>query len=536
LGSQRYLELFARLTPLIGSHDRDEISLRACELIAEMLGVEACSILLADASRTHLVLAAATHIARAEWGKIELPLGEGICGSVFQTGKPLLVRGSRELRAQFERDPNLRYRTPSFVVVPVTIRGQIAGVINIANPVGRRTFLKRDVDMLEAAANLVAGALVSALQHAETCQLHKNLEDVFDSLAVGILSVNGEGRVTNCNQHARMLFGLNGLAGVQPKLTDILPGTIYNVCRRLMRQSSAGGEPIQERIKAQLEDRPIMLEITISRIRCLGEEAGDSLIMFVDVGQDEEVQRLREAEAMKRNFLSIISHELRTPLSVIRGALPLIDPHQGRAIEGDMLRQIHGLLLKNCHRLNEVVNSILDVTEIESATLQLNLRPVNLSELLDEVIGYHAEGAAAKRLSWDCRFGLDPPEIRADPRRLRQVLSELVANAIKFTNPGGRISIQAGLRAKWVEIEIANTGARIGPALRKTIFEKFCQGSQANTRTEGGCGLGLFLVQNLVRLHGGEVELLERDGEETTFVVRLPRAPAATAQPKAAAR
>jgi signal transduction histidine kinase len=192
-------------------------------------------------------------------------------------------------------------------------------------------------------------------------------------------------------------------------------------------------------------------------------------------------------------------------------------------------------MLKNCHRLADVVNSILDVTEIESGTLQLNLRPVNLSEMLDEVIGVHAEGAANKRLSWNCRFELDPPEIRADPRRLRQVLSELVSNAIKFSNPGGRISIQAALRTPWVEIEIVNMGARIDPALRKMIFEKFCQGSQANTRSVGGCGLGLFLVQNLVRLHGGEVQLLELAGDETTFLVRLPSAPAGAAQPEAVA-
>ena len=202
--------------------------------------------------------------------------------------------------------------------------------------------------------------------------------------------------------------------------------------------------------------------------------------------------------------------------------MPLIDPNQGREIEGDTLRQIHHLMMKNCQRLNEVISSILDVTEIENGTLQLNLRRMDLHEVLDEVVSMQAENAAHRQLAWDCRFEAASHVFTADPRRLRQVFCEMVANAIKFSNPGGTISVLTRLCQPWLEVEISNTGARIAPEQRKIIFEKFIQGDQTLTRTAGGCGLGLFLVQNLLRLHRGEIVLKDNQGDETTFIIRLP--------------
>lgn len=527
LGSQRYLELFKRLTPLIGNQDKDDICVRSCELIAELLEVEACSLVLANARRTGLQMAAATHIAREEWEKIELPIDSGICAQVFNEGKPQLIKGEEHFRQQFGRDSLSRYQTHSCVIVPLVIQKRVEGVVNVTNPVGRRAFRQSDVELLEAAVKLIASALATAIHYRETCQIHKNLEDVFDSLHLGIMSIDREGRVTQSNHRTRTLFRLNFEHHSKPELSEVLPGTIYNVCRRMIRQCIKENEPAQERIEVNLDGKRLMLEITASQMSCMGGTVSACWVMFEDVGQDEEVKRLRESESMKRNFLSIISHELRTPLAVLRGALPLIDPEQGKEIEPDTLRQVHRLMLKNCQRLNDVVCSILDVTEIESGTLMLMPRPMDLHELLDEVISLHAEGASNKRLVWDCRFEAEAAELCADRRRLQQVFSEMIANAIKFSNPGGRLAVHTRRTDKWLEVEISNHGAIIEPALRKTVFEKFSQGNPTMTRTVGGCGLGLFLVQNLMRLHGGQIALVDREENETTFILRLPLEPAA---------
>lgn len=522
LGTRRYLELFERLTPLIGNTDQHDIAERACGLIAQLLEVEACSLFMLNTVRSGLQLTAATHIARERWSQILLPLDEGICGKVYCEGRPLLIEGEGHFQQEFGRESGGKYRSASCVIVPFSVQGLAEGVINVANPVGRRSFRQRDVDLLDASANMIGCALATAIQACEFRQIHRSLEDVFDSLHVGILSVNGEERVTHSNQRSRLLLGLTQVNGDRPALSDVLPGTVYNVCKRLMRSSGEGAETTQDRVKTTIDGRPLMLEITAGRMACFGGEPGDGIIIFEDVGQDEEVKRLREAESMKHNFLSIISHELRTPVAVLRSAVPLIDPDQGREIGTDTLRQVHHLLKKNCQRLSDVISSILDVTEIESGTLQLNVRRVNLHEVLDEVVSLQAENAAHRQLAWDCRFTAERHEITADQRRLRQVFCEMISNAIKFSNPGGRITLETRLIEPWVEVTITNTGARIAPAQRRIVFEKFIQGNQTMTRTAGGCGLGLYLVQNLMRLHGGSVELLESQGEETTFAMRLP--------------
>ncbi|MCL5269161.1 MAG: GAF domain-containing protein, partial [bacterium] len=280
LGSQRYLRLFQCLTPLIGCHDVCEIHLRACEMLAEILDVKDCSCLMANARRTELALMAATHIPPTEWPTVRLPVDQGVCGQVFRQGTALLVRGQAHFRKYFGRNSEARYRAPSCVVVPLRLHGAIAGVLNVANPVGRRAFAPRDVELIEAAGQMMAAALERANEHSEALLLHRNLEDIFDSLLVGVLSVDSEGIVTHTNHRARTLFGLPDRHAPELPLSEVLPGTIYNVCRRLMKQADRETEPAQERFKTNLNGGAIMIEVTVSGLRRMAGARGDRLLMF----------------------------------------------------------------------------------------------------------------------------------------------------------------------------------------------------------------------------------------------------------------
>jgi signal transduction histidine kinase len=523
LASKRYLTLFERLTLLIGGHDQNEVSLRACELMAEILRVEACSIFLLDEGATRLHLMAATHIPPDTWSQIDLPLDEGICAEAMKRGEAQWIRSRRQFIKQFGRDPNQSYHVAACVVVPLRVRSQIVGVINIAHPTNRRGLRQRDVDLIVSAAMLVSQALETAIRHNETSMVLQNLEGVFDSLHVGILAVNAEEQVTHANHRSRQLFGQIFPSQEAPlTLTDALAGTIYNVCQRLMNQATIKGEPLQERLRAQLAGGSLMLEVTVSRTQITSESPSEYLIMFADVGNEEEVARLRESEQMKHCFMSTISHELRTPLAVIRGALPLIDPAQDRELNPDTLLQVHRILMRNCKRLEEVVGTILDVTELESGTLTLARGPVDLHEILEELIKLYTDSATSKHLDWDCSLKASTAVLQVDERRIRQVLSEMIANAIKFSHVNGRVSIHTRRDQGEMEIRIANTGEAIAPEEREVIFEKFYQTNQSLTRTAGGCGLGLFLAQNILRLHGGRIELLESDHKETVFSIKLP--------------
>ena len=535
LGSQRYLRLFEHLMPLVGSHDRGEIARQSCHLIAEMLDVEACSLMMVDRWQRHLELLAATHIPAEQWGSVRLPVDQGIGGKVFQEGKPLLITSNAQFRKLFGRSPEQRYQSASCVVVPLVVRGWLSGVVNVAHPRGRRAFRQRDVDLLQSAASLIAAALGHAIQNIEMMQLQRTLEDIFESLHVGILSVSRQQTVIHANRRARRLLGMSEHLQSDFEIGAVLPGTVYNVCLRLMGQSSGQEEPAQDRVRAIIGGQSILLEITVGRLRALGEGYEDHIIMIEDVTQEEEVTRLREAEAMKHCFLAVISHELRTPLAVIRGAVPMLDP--ARPPSAQMLAQLHELLMKNCQRLGGVVDSILDVTEIESGTFMLTRQPIDLHALLAEIVEQNRKASSAKNLQVEIDYGELDQGLMADRRRLRQVLGELFANAVKFSFNDQTIRIQVRSKAPWVEIRISDVGLKIGPSERGAIFQKFFQADSTSTRTAGGCGLGLYLAQNILRLHGGMIELLPSADEETIFVVRLPMngsgqeeaAPAATA-------
>lgn len=525
LGEKQYLELFEQLSRLVDTEDRRQIGIRASDLIAELLDVEACSIMLLDASGAHLQLIAATHIPSSEWEKIRQPIDQGAGGTVLRTGKTEWIRNRKEFMAHFGRESTQQYGTPSCVIAPLRIKGECAGVVNVTNPRDGRAFLERDVELIEAAARLIGSALSTALQHEETIRIKKNLEDIFNSLHVGIIQVSRDGHVAQINQRARELFGLQLVKDAESlELDEVVPLTVYNTCLRLVNRVRERRDACNEKLLLTLNGKPTTLEVKVNPMEALGLLPDANVILFEDIGQEEEVQRLREAERMKHNFLAMISHELRTPLAVIKGSVPLINPgpQQDREIPPKVLGQVHQLLSSNCGRLNDVINTILDFTEIENGTIQLNFRPVNLHELLERILAQHQDKAHAKRLAYEREWDESLPEIQADERRLASVFSELVLNAVKFSNPDQAVRIVTRRDGPWVDIEISNVGPPIDPAMQKSIFKKFFQCEHTMTRKAGGCGLGLFLVYNMARLHGGTVRLLRSEQTETTFQVRLP--------------
>ncbi|MEN6625373.1 MAG: ATP-binding protein [Candidatus Sumerlaeia bacterium] len=522
LGGARYLELFERLSSLVGTVDPGEVALRACELIEQLLGIQACSIFLQGANEVCLRLAAATHIPRTDWVSVVVEPGEGIIGQVHQTRKPLLISGREAFLKYMGREPDPRYPVPTCIIMPVAIRGKQAGVINVTNPTGRRAFRERDVELLGAAAQMIGGALTTVSLYEESQRLQLGLEEIFDSMQIGALAVDTAEKVTHLNRRVRQMLGLPLENGGELTLEQVLPDPLLRACRRMLQNDSPTDAPCQEKLRATLRGVPITVQLTINPIKGVREALGRQLVVIEDLSSQEEIARLRAAESAKHSFMAIISHELRTPLTVIRGVLPMIDPERVGQLQPGTMGQVHELLARNCNRLGDVINSILDVTEIENDTLRLVFRPVDFMALLGEIIDRQRETARAKRVSIATDFSRPVPALDADARRLQQILGEVLGNAIKFSDPGQAVEVRTGVDGPWAEVWITNTGVMIEDAERENIFDKFRQCDGSMTRTVGGCGLGLFLARHLVRLHGGQIQLAECQDKRTTFVVRLP--------------
>ena len=228
--------------------------------------------------------------------------------------------------------------------------------------------------------------------------------------------------------------------------------------------------------------------------------------------------RAEEASRMKSEFLASMSHELRTPLNGIIGFAELLRDEA----ENEESRENADIIEKSSRHLLELVNSILDIAKIEAGAMVLRIAPVSVADIVAEVAGVHQPVAQSKGVEFSVTCGEDVPEtVPADATRLRQVLHNLLNNAVKFTDKG---AVRLDIRRDGDEVVfcVTDTGPGIPEHLHTSIFEKFRQGDAFLTRTHGGTGLGLTLARHLVELMGGRIGLISVPGDGATFHFTLP--------------
>ncbi len=230
--------------------------------------------------------------------------------------------------------------------------------------------------------------------------------------------------------------------------------------------------------------------------------------------------RLVESDRRKDEFLAMLAHELRNPLAAIRTAIPLLEHGGARTPVEQRSMEILG---RQSTHLARLVDDLLDVSRVTQGRILLAREPLDLLALLRGLVEGHAPQAAAT----DRRLELDLPSaplhVDGDAGRLTQVFSNLIENALKYTNLGGTIRVSAHRAGSSVVVEITDDGIGIDPEVIPTIFALFSQARQSIDRSRGGLGIGLTLVRTLVELHGGEVSATSDGlGTGSCFRVQLP--------------
>jgi signal transduction histidine kinase len=243
---------------------------------------------------------------------------------------------------------------------------------------------------------------------------------------------------------------------------------------------------------------------------------------------NDELRRLygelESASRHKSEFLANMSHELRTPLNAIIGFSELLQQQSFGELNEQQLGYVDDVLESGRHLLS-LINDVLDLSKVEAGKMELDVSDVSLREVLESGITMHAERAARDGL--ELGLSLDPSEItiRGDERRLRQVVFNLVSNAVKFTPAGGRVDVLARMNDGAVDIRVTDTGPGIAAQDQGVIFEEFGQApGDAGARHEG-TGLGLPLSRKIVELHGGRLWAESAQGAGSTFRFTLPAEP-----------
>jgi len=239
---------------------------------------------------------------------------------------------------------------------------------------------------------------------------------------------------------------------------------------------------------------------------------------------DKKTRELREANQAKDEFLALLAHELRNPLAPILNAVGLITTCKG---DEEVLHQSAQVVERQVHQMARLLDDLLDVSRISRGKLRLRKEMVYLADLVEQAVQTSRPLIDARRHQLTVSFSRDPVVLEGDSTRLEQVLANLLNNAAKYTEPGGRIWISATSENGQAVLRVRDTGKGIPPAMIQRIFEPFVQIDFSLHRSEqGGLGIGLMLVRRLVDMHGGTVEAFSTGpGQGSEFVVRLPALP-----------
>jgi signal transduction histidine kinase len=232
--------------------------------------------------------------------------------------------------------------------------------------------------------------------------------------------------------------------------------------------------------------------------------------------------RLLEANRLKTDFLAVVTHEIRTPLNAIMGFSQILKS-QSKGPLNDYQVEMVSRIFANGQNLLGLVNDILDMSVIESDRLELEPEAFDLGHLVHETLAELKPLADKKSLVFKTSINLKDPEIHNDSRRLKQVLVNLISNAIKFTDRGSVNIVINALEHQHIEITVADTGIGITTEQLQQIFEPFYQADQTIKRHHAGTGLGLAIARALVVMMEGEITVDSCVGQGTTFRVRIPR-------------
>jgi PAS domain S-box-containing protein len=369
-------------------------------------------------------------------------------------------------------------------------------------------------------ARLIETAEQERKKAEESEQQYRLLAEVMPQL---VWTSTPEGRIDWCNQRwyeatgltTEETLGSGGLKGIHPDdrkrtrdrwAAAILTGTPHEVEFRL--QSPFGG-----------------YRWYLSRGLPLKDAQGRIIKWFgtcTDIDDRKRAEaEAREASRIKSDFVSNVSHELRTPLNAIIGYSTLLRDELYGALGEEQKQPVHGVL-RNAKDLLNLINDLLDLSKIESGKMSVDLDKIDLAALLKEIVFGMQPLIDNKSLSVEHRMTPLSP-IESDTNKLRQILVNLISNAIKFTEKG-QITIIATDQPeeKGIEIAVQDTGIGISPDELPKIFEAFHQADTTSTRKFGGTGLGLAIVKELVRLLNGRIGVESVPGEGTTFTLFLP--------------
>jgi len=528
---------------LIRLSSRDDLIWYVVEEVVGQLGFVDCVVYLYDEDRDILVQKAAYGAKRSVdggvEGAIELPIGKGITGTVAQTQEAIIIEDTTT-------DPRYVLDLASMqseITVPIALQGKLYGIIDSEHP-EKGFFTQAHLDFLSTIATMLASRIAQweaiELLEDSTKRLVES-EDKYRQLferSEDAMMLVTENKFELVNAAAARVFKYSSPAEMeQVHPSRVSPEyqpcgmTSFEKAENMMRIAMEQGYNRFEWIHQKKDGSPFPVEVTLTRVPYEGQTALYAICRDItSTKADQEALRqardtAERANAAKSNFLANMSHELRTPLNAVIGMSevmkeqvfgPLGNPKYNGYAE-DIFRS--GTFLLN------LINDILDLSAIDADELTLDKQSLVTSDVIEDCMAMVRPQARKRQIKLKHQISEHTQTLFADPRALRQILINLLTNALKFSKPESKVEIIADSTKDESILTVLDSGPGIPVEKLATITNRFDRGLVNPTDAIEGTGLGLSIVKSLVELHGGTLHIDSEENEGTAVSVRLPLAP-----------
>ena len=367
-------------------------------------------------------------------------------------------------------------------------------------------------------------ALLRARQAEDAAQLSKRQwQATFDAISDGVMLLNESGKVVQTNRTVECI------------LTKAWTELVGKGLHEILDEAPAKGQPLFERMlrsrereadELSLGDR--WLRVTVDPLRDRTNAINGALCLISDITERKqlEMQLLRQTEQLnqdakrKDEFLAMLAHELRNPLAPLSNALQIMVLQAHRT---PMIDETLGIARRQIAHMARLLDDLFDISRITRGKIELKKSRIDFNVIVAHALEAARPLIEASRHELTASLASEPLEIDGDPTRLEQVVSNLLNNAAKYTEPAGRINLTVSRKEGSAELRIRDSGVGISPEMQEKIFDLFVQADQSLDRARGGLGIGLTLVQRLVEFHNGTISVSSEGSDKgSEFIVRIP--------------
>jgi PAS domain S-box-containing protein len=472
--------------------DLDSILTSVVESAVNLTGAEEGSLLLLDETTGELYMRAALNFQDEFVRKFRLPIQDTLAGQVMHTGKPVVINESTPQKIKTS------YLVHTLIYVPLQVHNRVIGVLGVDSRKNDAPFLDEHIEIVAALADFAAIAIENARSYERVDVERSKLETILTKVQDGVIVVGHEGELILANQSVRSAFNLgNEALNGQPVVEIIQNSDLLEVFEEKAQ--------VPSRSEIQLQDGRVF-NAQVSPI----PEVGKVITM-------QDITHLKELDRIKSDFVHTVSHDLRSPLTAILGYVELLErAGPVTAQQREFIRRVQ----VSVSNITALINDLLDLGRIE-AGFDTRKEIVSLAAVVQYAVDSLRHFITEKEHQVMVETPPQLPAMFGNPIRLKQMVANLISNAIKFTPQRGTIKVNLEAQGNQVILQVSDNGPGIPVSDQPYIFDKFYRGANVSPDMPG-TGLGLAIVKSIVDYHQGRIWVESVLGEGTTFTTVFP--------------